>query len=84
MQKVLQEMEKEGKIKLSEQIYWEAEALIKDGIKRLGNYHVSKALKFNKEGEIISQSFKLLYFYHNRLENYDLDKKINWPRISLV
>ena len=84
MQKVLQEMEKEGKIKLSEQIYWKAEALIKDGIKRLGSYHVSKALKFNKEGEIISQSFKLLYFYHNRLENYDLDKKINWPTISLV
>lgn len=84
LQRVLQKMTQNGEIKLSEEIYWDPEALILDGIKHLGTYHVLKVLKYNKQGAVISQSFKLLYFYHNRLENYGLEKKINWPVIGFV
>lgn len=84
LQEALRTMAQNGEIKLSEEIYWEPEELIRDGIKHLGTYHVLKVLKYNKQGAVISQSFKLLYYYHNRLENYGLEKKINWPVISFV
>jgi glycerol-3-phosphate O-acyltransferase len=73
----LRNMEQEGQIKLSD-ILKEAdpEQVIADGLKHLGTFHVKKPLKYNRKKEIISESFRLLYFYHNRLENYDLDKKI--------
>ncbi|MEM1322183.1 MAG: 1-acyl-sn-glycerol-3-phosphate acyltransferase [Bacteroidota bacterium] len=76
LRRVLFAMEAEGKIKLSEQIRWELEALIKDGVRNLGNYHALKPLKFNKEGDVISEDFKVLYYYHNRLDNYQLDQYI--------
>lgn len=77
---ILIEMEQKGEIKLSEQIYWDTTKLIKDGIKRMGNYHLQKPLRYNKHKELISESFKVLYFYHNRLENYELDQKIQWKK----
>ncbi len=76
----LLKMEKAGDIKLSEQIRWELDDLIADGIKRLGNYHLHKPLRYNKKGQIVSESFKLLYFYHNRLENYGLQEIIKWKK----
>lgn len=82
LQTALQAMEKAGEVKLSEQINWAVEELIADGIRRLGNYHLQKPLKYNKNGEIVSESFKLLYFYHNRLENYGLQDKIQWKRVA--
>jgi glycerol-3-phosphate O-acyltransferase len=69
-------MESAGEIKLSDQIRWDAEALIRDGIFKLGNFHVSKPLKYNKKGQIISDNFIYLYYYHNRMENYGLDQYI--------
>ncbi|GJM32551.1 MAG: hypothetical protein DHS20C18_15520 [Saprospiraceae bacterium] len=79
----LLEMAAKDQIKLSEQMHWELDQLIKDGISRLGNYHVAKALKFNKNGEIISDSFKILFYYHNRLENYNLDDQIKWKKLEM-
>ncbi len=79
----LVQMAENDEIKLSEQMHWELDQLIKDGISRLGNYHVAKALKFNREGEIVSDSFKLLFYYHNRLENYNLHEIIKWNKPEL-
>jgi len=78
LRSVLVNMEEEGSIKLSDSIHGSIEQIINDGVQRLGTYHLSKPLRLNKKGEIISDSFKVLYFYHNRLENYQLDKKIQW------
>ncbi len=78
LQSILKEMESRGKIKLSKQIRYEVDDLIKDGISHLGTFHPLKPILFNKKGELISKDFKLLYFYHNRLENYGLAKKIKW------
>jgi glycerol-3-phosphate O-acyltransferase len=83
MQAVLIEMEKQGDVRLSEQIYWPAERLLEDGVARLGTYHLAKPLRFDKNGQIISDSFKVLYFYHNRLEGYGLSEKINWKKYAL-
>jgi glycerol-3-phosphate O-acyltransferase len=73
-------MNKEGKIKLSNQIYFDAEDLLKDGVRNLGVYHIDKPLDY-EDGNLMSQDFKLLFFYHNRLDNYKLNKKFNWSPI---
>lgn len=82
LQRALQDMEQAGNIKLSEGIHWPVDRLIDDGVKRLGTYHLAKPLRKNKKGEIVSDSFKVLYFYHNRLENYGLDHKIQKQRVK--
>lgn len=74
---ILIEMNKQGAIKLSNQVYFEAEELLKDGVRNLGVYHIEKPLIF-EDGNLASQDFKLLFFYHNRLENYKLNKKYVW------
>ena len=83
LQKELKILEAAGKAKLSKQIHWEAEALVKEGLKFLGVFHAQAPLKINKAGNVISESFKLLYFYHNRLDHYDLHKKMSWSTYKI-
>ncbi|MEM6697910.1 MAG: hypothetical protein AAF599_05915, partial [Bacteroidota bacterium] len=81
LQQELFKMRDQDRIKLSEVIEKDIEAILKDGIKRLGSYHANLPLKINKKGEIISQSFPLLYYYHNRLTNYGLEKCVQWEEL---
>ncbi len=76
----LYDFESKGRIKLSEEIRWPIEKLIKHGVRNLGIFHVRKPLSFNKTGDIISEDFNLLYFYHNRLDNYKLKTAIRWQQ----
>ncbi len=78
LQEILIEMEREGQLKLSPIIRGNIDELIMDGIKRVGNFHAYKPLKLNKKGQVVSENFKLLYYYHNRLDHYGLEKKIQW------
>lgn len=52
------------------------ERLIELGIKHLGVYHTKRPLKLNELGDIVTEDFNLLYYYHNRTEGYGLDKLI--------
>ena len=72
-----------GRLILSPEINADIHELIEDGIKHLGTFHIKKPLKKNKLGEIISENFYLLYFYHNRLTGYGLEKWIKPGRINL-
>lgn len=83
LQRHLVDMHTDGNIQLSDQIYWSPEELVRHGIKRLGTYHVDKPLRFNKAGEIVSDSFKLLFFYHNRLSTYGFEKYIVWRKRAM-
>ncbi|MBK7474764.1 MAG: 1-acyl-sn-glycerol-3-phosphate acyltransferase [Haliscomenobacter sp.] len=76
-------MEKDQEIRLSEAIKGDLHELIRDGIGHLGTFHVKKPLKLNKEGKVISENFLLLYYYHNRLENYGLASKVSWNQPSI-
>ena len=76
---VLRNMENAGEVRLSELLSGDdTERVIKVGMRNLGVYHNTKPLTMNKKGEIESESFKLLYYYHNRLDNYSLDRHIHW------
>jgi glycerol-3-phosphate O-acyltransferase len=78
MQVRLLEWERAGKINLSPEVRLHPDEVIRDGMKRLGVLHREKPLIFNKNDEIISSNFRLLYYYHNRLNSYGLEKSVNW------
>ncbi len=79
----LHDLESKGRLKLSEQINLPTAELIKDGVRNLGVFHVDAPLKFNKEGDLESDDFHTLYYYHNHLENYGLAKRIDWKNFKL-
>lgn len=66
-----------GEIKASPIIAQSPEAILEDGIHQLGVFHAKKPLKINKAGDLISEDFKLLYYYHNRLINFELESALN-------
>ena len=78
LQKALFDLEEKGRLKLSEAVRLSVRELVDDGLKNLGIYHVKKPLAFNKKGDIISDEFYTLYYYHNRLENFGLTKRVKW------
>jgi glycerol-3-phosphate O-acyltransferase len=80
MQTRLIAMAKKEQIKLAPEIYLPVDELIKDGIKRLGVFHTEKPLSFTKDNGIVSSDFRVLYYYHNRLKNYGLERSIHWKK----
>ncbi|MEO0331089.1 MAG: hypothetical protein AAF223_05310, partial [Bacteroidota bacterium] len=56
--------------------------IIDDGLLHLGTFHVKKPLRRNRKKGIISENFQLLYFYHNRLENYGLHKVVTAKKME--
>ncbi len=72
-----------GKLKISSAILLDSEALLEDGVNKLGAYHLIKPLVFNKKGNIESDELSVLFYYKNRLENYGLAKKVSWSMYKL-
>lgn len=79
MRRRLLELEEYGKIRLAPEISTlSATELLRNGLENLGIYHTEKPLMLNKDGDIISSNFRVLYFYHNRLSSYHLERSVNW------
>ncbi len=73
----LLEMEKLDKVKVSESLRTKSpQEILEEGIQKMGSYHPMKPLTLDKNENLISQRFRTLYFYHNRLENYGLEKHV--------
>jgi len=83
MQEKLFGWEREDKIKLAPELRQSPAEVLRDGVKNLGIYHTEKPLLFTKEGNIVSSDFRVLYFYHNRLDNYGLDKAVQWKAAEI-
>ncbi len=71
-------LEKEGKIRLDPEIHGSAEEIVKSGVWNLGIFHTVKPIKLTKEGDLYATNFQVLYFYHNRLNSYNLTKNVQW------
>jgi len=54
----------------------DADLVITRGIDNVGIFHLKRPLLRNKAGNIITQDLNVLYYYHNRLAGYDLEKLI--------
>lgn len=79
---LLRQMEAQGKIKCAPELSATAPEVVRDGMKRLGVLHREKPLVYNKKGDPVSSNFRVLYFYHNRLAIYNLEKAVNWKATS--
>lgn len=72
----LKKMEDEGLVKLAPHMYGDVHRLIRHGLSNLGMYHPKKALKENENGDITCEDMNLLYFYHNRMDCYELEEYV--------
>ena len=73
----LREMHANGEVHLeAEVIDGSLSTIVKKGIANLGIYHAKLPLMYNDQGDFESQDITILYFYHNRLEGYELHKVI--------
>ncbi|MBC8173599.1 MAG: 1-acyl-sn-glycerol-3-phosphate acyltransferase [Chitinophagales bacterium] len=64
------------KIRIDPLLEADIEEVMDYGVKKLGVYHTKKPLVFIKNGEIKCNDMKVLFFYHNRLEGYGLEKHV--------
>ena len=71
----LRVLHEHGEVQLEKEVATDSlSSIIKKGLANLGIYHAKLPLMKNEEGDFQSQDIKLLYFYHNRLEGYELHK----------
>ncbi|WP_373494809.1 1-acyl-sn-glycerol-3-phosphate acyltransferase [Aquiflexum sp.] len=76
-QKVLDkilELESEGKVQAAPHLKDDLDTIINHGLANVGMYHAKRPLVKNEAGNIETQDLSLLYYYHNRLEGYGLEK----------
>lgn len=75
--KQLTKLEHKGEIRVDPIVSAEdTDELIEYAIKKLGVYHTKRPLLKTKKGLIKCQDMKLLLFYHNRLEGYEIEKHV--------
>jgi glycerol-3-phosphate O-acyltransferase len=67
------ELNKQNKILLSEEMNLDTNALIEHGLANMGVYHSKSVLKISDTGNVVSEDKKLLYYYHNRADGYQLE-----------
>lgn len=68
-------LEKQGKICTAPHLSDDLDKMIKLGINNVGMYHDQRPLlKSRKRKVIFTQNINTLYFYHNRMDGYGLEK----------
>ena len=73
----LRMLHENGEVQLEKEVQeGNLSSIVKKGIANLGIYHAKLPLMYNQEGDFQSQDIKVLFFYHNRLEGYELHKHI--------
>ncbi len=68
------ELSKEEKVQTAPHLRADIDKIIAHGLDNLGMYHASRPLVKNGQGNIVTEDLNLLYYYHNRLNGYDLEK----------
>lgn len=75
LRKRIMKLHKKGKTGVADHLKEKAEASIAVGLDNVGMYHAKRPL-IRKNDKIIIQDPNTLYYYHNRLEGYGLEKHI--------
>jgi glycerol-3-phosphate O-acyltransferase len=68
------ELEASGKLQMAPHMKQDVDAIINHGLENVGMYHAKRPLIKNRNGNIETQDLTLLFYYHNRLDGYDLEK----------
>jgi glycerol-3-phosphate O-acyltransferase len=76
VRKQIYRLKKEGKANHATHLKGKIDLVISHGLENVGNFHLKRPLLMDKSGNIITKDLNTLYFYHNRLTGYDLEKLI--------
>ena len=68
------QLHEEGRVDITDILYQTTDKIIETGLNNVGMYHVARPIIMNKRGDIITKDLHLLYFYHNRMDGYDLEE----------
>jgi glycerol-3-phosphate O-acyltransferase len=68
------ELKAQGKIDTAPHLYRPMDEIITHGLENVGMYHAKRPLIKDKVGNLVTEDMSLLYFYHNRLHGYGLEK----------
>ncbi len=68
------ELKAQGKIDAAPHLNRSMDELITHGLDNVGMYHAKRPLIKDKSGNLTTEDMSLLYFYHNRLHGYGLEK----------
>jgi glycerol-3-phosphate O-acyltransferase len=74
VRKRIYELKEEKKVNHATHLKGDIDLVIRHGLENVGIFHVKRPLLLNKEGNIITRDLNTLYYYHNRLVGYDLEK----------
>jgi len=76
VRKQIYELKEQGKVYHATHLKGNIDLVIRHGLDNVGIFHLKRPLLMNKDGDIITRDFNTLYYYHNRLVGYDLEKFI--------
>ncbi|HEY9048415.1 MAG TPA: 1-acyl-sn-glycerol-3-phosphate acyltransferase [Ohtaekwangia sp.] len=76
VRKQIYKLKEEGKVYHATHLKGKIDLVIRHGLDNVGIFHLKRPLLMNREGNIITKDFNTLYYYHNRLVGYDLEKFI--------
>ncbi|HET9052963.1 MAG TPA: glycerol-3-phosphate acyltransferase, partial [Cyclobacteriaceae bacterium] len=76
IRKQIYTLKKEGKANHATHLKGKIDLVIRHGLENVGNFHLKRPLLMDKKGNIITKDLNTLYYYHNRLVGYDLEKLI--------
>jgi glycerol-3-phosphate O-acyltransferase len=76
VRKQIYALKDQGKVYHATHLKGKIDLVIRHGLDNVGIFHLKRPLLMNKDGNIITKDFNTLYYYHNRLVGYDLEKFI--------
>ncbi|MGB0932263.1 MAG: 1-acyl-sn-glycerol-3-phosphate acyltransferase, partial [Chitinophagales bacterium] len=65
-----------GELKIADHLNTDIHRLINHGMSNIGLYHTERPIRKTEGGDITSDNMNLLYYYHNHLLGYELEKLI--------
>ncbi|MEM9671046.1 MAG: 1-acyl-sn-glycerol-3-phosphate acyltransferase [Bacteroidota bacterium] len=74
----------QGKLDMPDHLTDPIDDVITHGIDNVGMYHAKRPLLKNREDNIIIPDITVLYYYHNRLEGYDLHTFVHPKKKKLI
>jgi glycerol-3-phosphate O-acyltransferase len=72
----IRQLKEDGAVHMAPHLDQGLEEIIQHGLQNVGMYHAKRPLKRNAEGDIVTEDISLLFYYHNRLDGYELEKII--------
>ncbi len=73
------QLKKQDKVEVAPHLEGDLDEVIEHGLSNVGLYHAQRPLLRDKAGNVTTANLNTLYYYHNRLEGYDLAAFVKLP-----